>query len=41
MLEHVPWFAITGNVAFDYFFSIVFYMGLVAIVPGQIFKLLR
>jgi len=33
--------AITGNLAFDYFFSITFYMGLIAIVPAQIFKLFR
>jgi len=33
--------SITGNLSFDYFFTIIFYMGLVAIVPAQIFKLFR
>lgn len=32
---------ITGVLSFDYFFSLVFVLGLVAIVPGQILKLLR
>lgn len=32
---------ITGNPAFDYFFTIVFYMGLIAIVPAQIFRLFK
>ncbi len=33
--------AITGDPVFDYFFTLVMFMGLIAIVPGQIFKLLR
>lgn len=36
-----PVLSITGNLVFDYYFSIVFFMGLIAIVPAQIFKLLR
>lgn len=36
ILEILP-----GNLAFNYFFTIVFYMGLIAVVPAQIFKLLR
>jgi len=37
----IPVLTITGNLSFDYFFSIVFFMGLIAIVPAQIFKLFR
>lgn len=32
---------ITGVLSFDYFFTLVFVIGLVAIVPGQILKLMR
>lgn len=32
---------ITGNPAFDYFFTIVFVMGCVAVGPALVFKLLR
>jgi len=39
MTVHV--LTITGNLAFDYFFSITFYMGLIAIVPAMIFRLMR
>lgn len=33
--------SVTGNPVFDYYFTIVMYLGLIAVVPAQIFKLLR
>lgn len=33
--------AITGNQAFDYFFSLVFVFGLIAIGPALLFRLLK
>jgi len=32
---------VTGNAAFDYFFTIVFVMGLVSIGPALLFRLFR
>lgn len=32
---------ITGNIAFDYMFSLVFVSGLVSVAPYLLFKLLR
>ena len=32
---------ITGNLVFDYFFSIVFVMGCISIGPSLLFRLLR
>jgi hypothetical protein len=32
---------VTGNLPFDYFFTLVFVMGLVAIGPAMLFRLLR
>jgi len=37
----IPIMSITGDPVFDYFFCIVWFFGLIAIVPSQIFKLLR
>jgi hypothetical protein len=34
-------YEITGNPVFDYFFTLVFVMGLVAIGPSMLFKLLK
>lgn len=39
MTVHV--WSIIGNPVFDYFFTIVMMMGLIAVVPAQIFKLFR
>lgn len=32
---------VTGNATFDYFFTLVFVMGMVAIGPSLLFRLLR
>jgi len=32
---------VTGNASFDYFFTIVFVCGLVAVGPSMLFKLMR
>jgi len=34
-------FVITGNPAFDYFFSIVFFFGMISIGPALLFKLFK
>lgn len=34
-------YAITGNEAFDYFFTLCFVFGLIAIGPALIFKLFK
>lgn len=33
--------AITGNLPFDYFFTLVMYFGLIAVVPAALFRLFR
>lgn len=37
----LPVLSLTGDAVFDFFFSLVLYPCLIAVVPGQIFKLLR
>jgi hypothetical protein len=34
-------YTITGNPVFDYFFSLVFFMGVFSVGPALIFKMLR